>query len=193
MGSYRFVTGRWEIPHCGDRIERRALLIRSQAANFCEKRMSEKKSLQDLYAPNLTCFGCGPKNDKGLQIKSFVEGDVVVATFEPQLHHQAFEGMVNGGIIGVLLDCHMNWTAAWHLMNLNALDVPPCTVTAQFGVTFKMPTPLDKTLQLRAWVIDASERKATTKATLGNDDIITAEGEGTFVAVKEGHPAFHRW
>ncbi len=155
--------------------------------------MAEKKSLQDTYAPNLLCFGCGPKNERGLQIKSFVEGDVVVATFKPQPHHLAFEGMVNGGIIGVLLDCHMNWTAAWHLMNFNEFDVPPCTVTAHFGVTFELPTPLDRKLRLKAWVVDASTRKATTNATLGYDDVITARGEGTFVAVKEGHPAFHRW
>ena len=155
--------------------------------------MNEKKSLQDKYAPNLTCFGCGPKNEQGLQIKSFVEGDKVVATFEPQQHHQAYEGMVSGGIIGALLDCHMNWTAAWHLMNVNELDIPPCTVTAHYGVTFNLPTPTGKPINLVAWVVEANERKAITKATLGCDDVITAEGEGTFVAVKEDHPAFHRW
>jgi acyl-coenzyme A thioesterase PaaI-like protein len=155
--------------------------------------MSDETSLQDRYAPNLTCFGCGPKNDKGLQIKSFVAGDVVVATFHPQPHFLAYDGMMNGGIIGVLLDCHMNWTAAWHLMRLNELEVPPCTVTAHFGVTFKLPTPMEKTLQLKAWVVEASPRKAKINATLGYDGVVTAEGEGTFVAVKEGHPAYHRW
>ncbi|HKC60893.1 MAG TPA: hypothetical protein VKB92_12470 [Myxococcales bacterium] len=28
-------------------------------------------SLQDRYAPDNRRFGCGPKNDKGLRIKSF--------------------------------------------------------------------------------------------------------------------------
>src|SRR5690606_3493142 len=48
------------------------------------------KSLQDTYAPRNKCFGCGPANEKGLRIKSFVEGEEVVATFRPEDHHQAF-------------------------------------------------------------------------------------------------------
>ena len=64
--------------------------------------MDISKSLQDQFAPNLICFGCGPANEKGLQIKSFVQGDKVVASFQPKPHQLAFEGMVNGGIIGAL-------------------------------------------------------------------------------------------
>ncbi len=74
------------------------------------------KSLQDTYAPQNRCFGCGPANEKGLRIKSFVEGDTVVAEWRPEPHHLAFEGILNGGICGALLDCHSNWTAAHHLM-----------------------------------------------------------------------------
>ena len=155
--------------------------------------MAEIISLQDLYAPNLLCFGCGPANEKGLQIKSFVDGDKVVATFQPQAHQIAFEGMVNGGIIGVLLDCHMNWTAAWHLMNRNGLEAPPCCVTAKYEVTFQKPTPTGVPLNLSAWITDSSDRKAVVEGTIGNEDKITATGTGTFVAVKPGHPAYHRW
>ena len=88
------------------------------------------ESLQDRYAPNNKCFGCGPANKKGLRIKSRVEGDAVVADWTPDEHHEAFPGMLNGGIIGALLDCHSNWTAAWHLMNAQKLDAPPSTVTS---------------------------------------------------------------
>ena len=56
--------------------------------------------------------------------------------------------MVNGGIVGALLDCHMNWTAAWKLMAENGTDVPPCTVTAEYKVSFKAPTPSDVELEL---------------------------------------------
>ena len=85
------------------------------------------QSLQDTYAPNNACFGCGPANEKGLRLKSFVEGDECVCTWTPEKHHEAFEGMLNGGICGSLLDCHSNWTAAWTLMNNNGDDTPPCT------------------------------------------------------------------
>ena len=29
------------------------------------------KSVQEEYAPNSICFGCGPSNKEGLQIKSY--------------------------------------------------------------------------------------------------------------------------
>ena len=155
--------------------------------------MDETKSLQDQFAPNLICFGCGPANGQGLQIKSFVKGDVVVADFTPQPHHQAFEGMINGGIIGSLLDCHMNWTAAWRLMVHANASSPPCTVTAEYSVSFKAPTPSGTALHLEASTIENSSKKAVVEATLSADGVVTATGRGIFVAVKEGHPAFHRW
>ena len=155
--------------------------------------MEERLSLQDQFAPSLACFGCGPANSLGLQIKSYVQGDQVVAHFSPQVHHQAYEGMVNGGILGALLDCHMNWTAAWHLMRQAGLETPPCTVTARYCVSFEAPTPLNEELRLVAWVEDSSQRRADIKATLGVGDVVTARGDGTFVSVKPGHPAYHRW
>lgn len=155
--------------------------------------MDKNLSLQDQFAPSLVCFGCGPSNPQGLQIKSYVQDGKVIARFTPQPHHQAYEGMVNGGIIGALLDCHMNWTAAWHLMEKLGIDVPPCTVTARYGVSFEAPTPAHCELQLIAWVVDSSDRRADVRATVELDELVTANGEGTFVSVKPGHPAYHRW
>ena len=43
------------------------------------------------------------------------------ATWQPLPHHAAFENVLNGGIIGTLLDCHANWTAAMHLMRERGL------------------------------------------------------------------------
>lgn len=155
--------------------------------------MDLTKSLQDQFAPNLICFGCGPANEKGLQLKSFVQGEQVVAEFVPQPHHQAFEGMINGGIIGALLDCHLNWTAAWHLMERLELETPPCCVTAKYEVTFERPTTFGDPLRLTAWVIESSDRKAVVEGTLGPAGEISARGSGTFVSVKPDHPAYHRW
>ena len=155
--------------------------------------MDESRSLQDQFAPDLICFGCGPANPQGLQIKSFVQGENVVCRFAPAEHHQSFPGMMNGGIMGALLDCHMNWTAAWRLMVVNQEHTPPCTVTAKYAVEFRAPTPSKQSIDLRAWVVESSSRKAVIHSELISDGQITAFGEGTFVAVKPGHPAFHRW
>jgi len=151
------------------------------------------ESLQERYAPQNRCFGCGPSNEKGLRIRSFVKGDEVVCEWRPQPHHLAFEGVLNGGICGALLDCHSNWTAAHHLMKKRGTDSPPYTVTADFHVVLKRPTPMDVPLKLQAHVVESSEDKAVVEATLTANEKVTATCRGTFVAVKEGHPAYNRW
>jgi len=150
-------------------------------------------SLQRRYAPNNACFGCGPSNPDGLRLESFVEGDEVVCSWQPAKMHEAFPGVLNGGIIGTLLDCHCNWAAAWHLMNASGADSPPCTVTAEYSIKLRRPTPTDAPIQMRAEVVESEGNRATVKGTLEADGRVCAVCEGVFVAVKEGHPAFHRW
>jgi len=155
--------------------------------------MSMEKSLQETYSPNGICFGCGPANTKGLQIRSFVEGDEVVAEFHAEPHHQAFPGVLNGGIVGALLDCHSNWAAAYHLMRQRGAEAPPCTVTAEFYVKLLRPTPSGVPITLKARVVDSTEDRATVEAELIANGKVCDTCRGVFVAVKEGHPAFHRW
>ena len=155
--------------------------------------MDNPKSLQETLAPQNRCFGCGHSNEKGLRLQSFVEGQKLVAQFEPQSHHEAFAGVLNGGIIGSLLDCHCNWAAAYHLMTTSGASELPCTVTAEYTIKMKSPTPTDQTIHLTAAVVEASERKVVVEGTLGTTDQITATCNGVFVAVKPGHPAYNRW
>ena len=144
--------------------------------------MDEKRSLQDTHWAEGFCFGCGPKNEKGLQIKSFVEGDDIVAVWQPQEHHQAFPGILNGGIIGTLLDCHSNM-AAWCALT-EAGAVPGTTVTAEFTIKLPRPTPIDRPLRLIGRAVEVSGRKARVEARIESDGEITATCEGTFVKVK---------
>jgi acyl-coenzyme A thioesterase PaaI-like protein len=150
-------------------------------------------SVQDRYAPRNRCFGCGPANEKGLKIKSFPEGDELVCEWRPQPHHLAFEGILNGGICGALLDCHSNWAATLALMRHSGAATPPCTVTAEFHVTLKRPTPMEVPLHLRARVVECSGDRAVVEATIEANGKVTVTCRGTFVAVSEGHPAFGRW
>lgn len=153
----------------------------------------DAESLQDRYAPANHCFGCGPANEKGLRIKSRAEGDTLVAHWTPEPQHEAFPGVLCGGIIGTLLDCHSNWTAAHHLMKASGAATPPCTVTAEFHVRLKYPTPMNTPVRLRARVVESSADRAVVEATLEAAGRVTASCRGTFVAVREGHPAYHRW
>jgi acyl-coenzyme A thioesterase PaaI-like protein len=165
--------------------------------------LDHMKSLQDTYAPNSICFGCGPTNQKGLRIKSFAsatfnESKEVTAEFMPESHHEAFPGMVNGGIIGALLDCHSNWTACYTLMKKSGADEPPCTVTADFHVKLRAPTPSNQLIRLKAHSVETKDDRAKIEAELftvnaDGSEKLTATCSGTFVAVKLGHPAYHRW
>src|SRR5213079_2974754 len=152
-----------------------------------------EKSLQETYAPGMTCFGCGPANEKCLHIRSFPQDDEVVATFQPESYQEAFPEMLSGGIIGTLLDCHCNWTAAYHLMKQAGEDHPPCTVTADYAIKLLRPTPTDGPVQLSAKVAQSTADRAMIEGTLSAGGKVCATCRGTFVAVKEGHPAFHRW
>jgi acyl-coenzyme A thioesterase PaaI-like protein len=155
--------------------------------------MSDRRSVQERYAPQNRCFGCGPANAKGLRIRSFEDGEGLKAEWTPEPHHEAWEGAVNGGIVGALLDCHSNWTAAVHLMRQAGNETLPSTVTSEFHVKLLRVTPSGGPLTLRARVVESKGNKATVEATVEAGGQPTATCRGVFVAVQEGHPAYHRW
>ena len=168
-----------------------------------------KRALQERYAPDSICFGCGPANPDGLRLRSFPadgagdeaadsadgagrrgdDGHDVVAAWTPGPNHRSFPGILNGGIIGTLLDCHCNWCAAHYFMRTRGVDHPPVTVTAEYTVRLMKPTPSDAPVQLRARIAEAGERKVRVEAELLSDGERTAACTGTFVAIAEGHPA----
>ncbi len=150
-------------------------------------------SLQERYAPQNACFGCGPANAKGLRIRSFLEGDGTVAHWRPEPHHEAFPGVLNGGIVGALLDCHSNWAASYHFMRREGAERPPATVTADYSVKLLRPTPTDATIHLSARVVESAGERAVVEATLTAGGKVCANCRGTFVAVRPGHPAYGRW
>jgi|TARA_B100001996_G_scaffold381985_1_gene372645 acyl-coenzyme A thioesterase PaaI-like protein len=156
-------------------------------------RNDDSLSVQEKYAPNSICFGCGPANKKGLQIKSFRTEKGLEMIFETSIEHQAFPGIINGGIISTLLDCHGNWAATMALMDQSNNDVPPCTVTASFSMKLKRPTPINTKLEVSANIENISEDRVNVNMILVADGKVCATGKGLFVAVKEGHPAYHRW
>ena len=135
-------------------------------------------SLQEKYAPNGICFGCGCENKKGLQIKSYLENDLIVGSWNPQKHHEAFPGVLNGGIIGSLLDCHSNWAAAYHIMLSQKLKETPCTVTAEYSVKLKRPTPTNNSLSIVAKLSKIDGNKAWIDSHIIAEDKICATASG---------------
>ena len=66
-------------------------------------------SIQERLYPQLMCFGCGPANPKGLQLRSFPADGFVTASFTPWPQHDNGTGYLNGGIIATVQPCSTTW------------------------------------------------------------------------------------
>lgn len=143
--------------------------------------MSEK-AFQDYYPDNVSwCYGCGRLNEKGLQIKSYWDGNETVCTYMPRPEHIAIPGYVYGGLIASLIDCHCTGTAsaAAYQAEGRAMDTEPAFrfVTASLKVDYLKPTPLGVPLEVRARVKEIKGRKVVMEATLSANGEVTARGE----------------
>jgi acyl-coenzyme A thioesterase PaaI-like protein len=70
---------------------------------------------------------------------------------------------------------------------------PPCTVTAEYSVKLLRPTPTHGPIELVARPVEIADDRAVVEAELRAGGKVCATARGTFVAVKPGHPAYHRW
>jgi acyl-coenzyme A thioesterase PaaI-like protein len=138
-----------------------------------------KEAIQDTWPHEGTfCFGCGKNNENGLQLKSYWEGDEAVASWTPEDYHLAFPGVVNGGIIATLIDCHGTGTA--NAAAYRAAGDSPVSfmfVTGSLSVRFLKPTPIGEALTLRARIIEQTERKITVSCSVyaGSNECATGE------------------
>lgn len=149
-----------------------------------------EKSFQDYYPESLQhCYGCGPKNPDGLQIRSFWEGDESVARFSPREYHLAFPGYVYGGLIASLIDCHCIGTAAAAAYRAEGREpgAKPAFryVTGSLHVDYLAPTPLGIELEIRATVEEIKGRKTIVTAAVVANGTITARGKVVAIRMPE--------
>lgn len=151
--------------------------------------MSEK-AFQDLGSVE-HCHGCGADNEKGLQIKSYWDGEEGVCAWQPQPHHcGGSKGIVNGGIIASLIDCHsLNLAIAYAYRSEGrpiGSDPNISYVTGNLNVSYLRPTPIDKPLHLRARIKRLEGRKVWVECTLSADGQLCAEGEVLGIRLEKG-------
>jgi len=141
----------------------------ADSVNQFDDRGDVRASIQQLLYPELPCFGCGPANAKGLQLRSYPVEDTARATFTPWPEHDSGLGFLNGGIISTVLDCHsaaaVMWEADRHGWAALAGAALPY-VTAGLDVRFLRPAPLEHTVELMAHVGAASEAEITCEVEL---------------------------
>ncbi len=134
----------------------------------------------------MTCFGCGPANARGLRLKSYLADGYITAAFMPWPEHDNGLGYLNGGIIATLLDCHTA-AAVMHEASQQGWDAAPGAllpfVTAGIDVRYLRPSPLNRSVELRAVVVKATEAEIVCDAELRYDDKPRATG----------HAVWKRW
>jgi len=141
-------------------------------------------ALQDVL--KVHCFGCGALNERGLQIKSHWQGDELVCRWQPPVHYIGHPGVVYGGAIASVVDCHAIWTAmATHCRDEGmALDAAPAFVTGRLAVNYLRPAAIDRPLELRARVTDRGERRSTVACRVLQGEMECATAEVVAVRMK---------
>jgi len=146
-------------------------------------------SLQDRAAPDGICFGCGSAHPSGLHIKSYWDADGVhvLCKHLPAPQYTGWPGLVYGGLLAMLVDCHSNWTAMAHHYKAEGrepetLPAVEC-VTGRLGITYLKPTPMGVELILKAWVEGEVGRKTRVLCEVWAGEVLTATADSVFVRV----------
>ena len=144
------------------------------------------QSLQERYFPDLPCFGCGPANPRGLQLRSYLDGEEVAARFTPWPEHNNGLGFLNGGIIATVLDCHSAASVIHAAASAGWGPLPGAAlshVTAGLDVRYLRPAPLHAEVTLRSKVVAAEEPEIVAEVWLEHDGRRCAEA----------HAVWRRW
>jgi acyl-coenzyme A thioesterase PaaI-like protein len=147
----------------------------------------EGRALQELLPVH--CFGCGVKNEKGLRIRSRWIGDECVCRWQPGEEHIGHPGVVCGGIIASVVDCHAIWTALSHTCRLEGLELGIdlthfVYVTGRLAVQYLHPADVGRPLVVHARVAEQGARKSIVACRVSQGDVECATAE--VVAVRVG-------
>lgn len=146
------------------------------------------KAIQDFYPDETAiCYGCGRNNPHGLHIRTIWDGKEGVFRYTPEAHHTAFPGVVYGGLIASLIDCHSIGTAiaaAYDAEGRSPGSLPAIAyVTGNLNVRYLAPTPAGKELMLRARVKEIQGKKAIITCSLSAENIECATAEVVAIRV----------
>lgn len=131
-------------------------------------------AIQDhFHGDHAICYGCGRDNSYGLHVRTHWDGQTGTFRFIPEAYHTAFPGVVYGGLIASLFDCHCIGTAI--AAAYDAEGRPPGSepgimyVTANLNVNYLRPTPMDRELLLKAHIEETKGKKTTVACTLSEN------------------------
>ena len=109
------------------------------------------------------CFGCSPNNDNGLQLKFELEGDEIVARWNPPKWSEGFRNILHGGIQAALLDELCSWVVQSLCRTVG--------VTVSMEISYRKAVLIsDGEITLRGRLKDQSSRMAIVDGRLLSKD-----------------------
>jgi len=112
------------------------------------------------------CFGCGKRNDAGLQLDfELLDDDRMRTRFVPRDIHGGWEGVFHGGLMATLLD-----EAMLAYLYLNGMRA----TTGSLSVRYRKPVPLGVELIVHAWSSGRRGRLVNMEATAERDGVTVA-------------------
>lgn len=145
-----------------------------------------EKAFQDLWPELYThCFGCGRNNEHGLQIKSYWDGEDTICTWKPKKMYEAGMGILCGGILSTVIDCHCVNTAIAARYKLEGRELGSIPVITYVGGTITMKHIstifIKDPIFLRAKINEITDRKTIMSCTVFSNDKECAKAEVTAV------------
>ena len=152
-----------------------------------------QQAFQDLWPEQYSkCFGCGRNNEHGLQIKSFWDGDETICTWTPKKIYEAGLGVLCGGILSTIIDCHCVNTAIAALYKAEGRELgsKPFIPYAGGSITMKHMKPvfIKNSVDLRAKIKEMKDRKTIISCTAFSGKIECAKAE--VIAIKAPEPTW---
>ena len=96
-------------------------------------------------------------------------------------YHLGRNGAVHGGVLGLLFDSVLGFTAA-------KLTKSMYQRTAHLGIDYRKIVPIGKELQVDAGIDRIDGRKIFVSGRLLDDGVVLTEGDALFVRLKPGQP-----
>lgn len=116
-----------------------------------------------LKKDNYDCFGCSPKNEHGLRMEFWDNGDSIVSFWKSKKHLEGYLDVVHGGIQATIHDEIASWVV-YTKCKISG-------VTSNLEVKYKHPLVIDgNEIVIRGEVQEQNRRFATIKTTITNGD-----------------------
>ncbi len=125
------------------------------------------------FGPDQPCFGCGPRNDVGMQLTFFREGDSVVTTLVPRAGWEGPPGIVHGGLQATLAD----EVGAWTVVELTGWF----GFTASMQLRYLRPARVDAPIEARGRLVEQDGGRAVVRLVLSQHGAKLLTGTATYV------------